>query len=258
MVDEGLGGGLGRRVPSDWRHLEEYPYRRLAPEIVDYVKRVMVLPYWHWSHDQGNEGACVGFGGSMVMAITNLIQRRDSVPQIKPFAVRYDPWWLWDRSKEIDEWPDTNPGDSEGTSVRASMDILRVRGHVQVANTFVGRSPDPKPAILNGIAANRWALTVDEMRTAISKALPVSIGVNWYSNFDSPSLKSYNEYWIGKGDLGRIRGGHCVAVFGADDDREAFKVKNSWGRDYPLVWMPYATMQRLINEDGEAAIITDR
>lgn len=250
--------GLGRRVPTDWRHTEEYPWRNLEPKTVSYVKRVMVLPYWHWSHDQGFEGACVGFGGSLVMAVTNLIQRRDSDPPIKPYAVRYDSWWLWDRSKEIDEWSDTNPGDSNGTSVRASMDILRTLGHVQVANTYTGRAIDPKPVITNGIAANRWAWTVDEMRTAVSQALPVSIGVNWYANFDSPREKRYNEYWIGEGDLGRIRGGHCVAVYGADDDRQAFRVKNSWGRSYPLVWLPYKTMQRLISEDGEAAIITDR
>ncbi len=41
---------------------------------------------------------------------------------------------------------------------------------------------------------------------------PVAIGVNWYSNFDRPQKDSRGDYWIGKGDLGRIRGGHCVCL----------------------------------------------
>jgi hypothetical protein len=35
-------------------------------------------------------------------------------------------------------------------------------------------------------------------------------------------------------------------------------VKNSWGRAYPLVWLPYAAMERLLKEDGEATLVTDR
>jgi C1A family cysteine protease len=195
----------------------------------------------------------------MMMAIVNLIQRRDNKPEpIRPFAVRYDSWWLWDRAKEIDYWPDTNPGDSNGTSVSAAMDVLRAQGHVQVPNTSNGRASDPSPLIINGIQMNRWAQTVDEMRTSIANGVPVSIGVNWYSNFDRPVEKSYNNFWIGEGSLGNIRGGHCVCVYGVSDKRQAFRVKNSWGRGYPLVWMPYSTMARLLNEDGEATIITDR
>ena len=39
------------------------------------------------------------------------------------------------------------------------------------------------------------------------------------------------------------------------------KLTNSWGRGYPLVWVPYDTLQRLldgIQYPGEATIITDR
>ena len=112
MFDDTIGGGLGRRVPTDWSHVDKYPFSAVAPITVANVERITQLPFWHWSHDQGSEGACEGFGNSMMMAIINLIQRRDSVPPIKPNTIRYDAWWLWDRAKEIDEWNDTNPGDS--------------------------------------------------------------------------------------------------------------------------------------------------
>ena len=49
-----------------------------------------------------------------------------------------------------------------------------------------------------------------------------------------------------------------MCLYGASDERQAFKLKNSWGPEYPLVWMPYDTLQRLIDEHGEVAIVTDR
>ena len=53
---------------------------------------------------------------------------------------RYDARWLWDWAKSTDEWPETNPGDDQGTSVRAACEILRARGHVPWKATFKGRS----------------------------------------------------------------------------------------------------------------------
>jgi hypothetical protein len=42
------------------------------------------------------------------------------------------------------------------------------------------------------------------------------------------------------------------------DRRGAFAFMNSWGPYYPPTWMPYSLMDRLIDEDGEAVVITDR
>ena len=45
----------------------------------------------------------------------------------------------------------------------------------------------------------------------------------------------------------------------ANDAAGAVRILNSWGRGYPhRVWMPDETLQRLIDEDGEVALITDR
>lgn len=247
-------GGLGRRFPPDTKHIDKYPMRALALDTVAVVNVVHRLPGWHWTHDQGSEGACVGFGTTMMAAIMNSNQRR--MLGTHPYTVRYDPWWLWDEAKSIDEWPETNPGDSQGTSVRAACEIARTKGLVRYKYTskllehVVGQGT---PTAEEGIAAYRWATTVDEMRTCIAAGNPISIGVNWYGNFDRPS-----KGWIGQGDLGPIRGGHCVCVYGASDKLQAFRVKNSWGRNYPQVWLPYATMERLLREEGEAAIVTDR
>ena len=245
---------LGRRVPTDWRHAEQYPLRLLIDDPThaltvppDGVEKGLGLPtYWNlW--DQGQEGACVGFGSSAMMGVTNTRQARLAGSSQ---TYRYAPFWLYRESQLVDEWGDTPP--AEGTSVRASCDILRTRGHRRVRYGVT----QPEEAV-HGIAANRWATTVDEMRAAIYGDCAVSIGVNWYSNFDAP-VTVYSELWIGKSSLGRVRGGHCVCIYRMSDRRQAFRLMNSWGKQYPPVWIPYDVMQRLLDEQGEAAVITDR
>jgi hypothetical protein len=148
---------------------------------------------WWAFYDQLRQGKCVGEGGSRMMSLMN--------------RKRYDPTWLWNRAKERDQWPDTNPGDDNGTSVHAAMDVLRTLGHV------VWGKKDPVPG--EGIAANRWATTADQVMSALQ----------------SPASER----------MGGVR------------------VLNSWGRSYPhRVWMPLETLQRLLDEDGEATVVTDR
>jgi hypothetical protein len=132
---------------------------------------------------------------------------------------RYDARWLWDWAKATDEWTQTNPGDDEGTSVRAACDILRSRGHVAWSDAYKGRSykqrDKEEPASGEGIGVYRWAKTVDEV--------------------------------------------HNILKSPANDAVGAVRILNSWGRGYPhRVWMPDETLQRLIDEDGEVALVTDR
>ncbi len=52
---------------------------------------------------------------------------------------------------------------------------------------------------------------------------------------------------------------HNVLKSPANDAVGAVRILNSWGRGYPhRVWMPDETLQRLIDEDGEVALVTDR
>jgi hypothetical protein len=226
---------LGRRIPSDFDHVEKYPLKASMLTVMPAVPvccgvnwytafdtpvkdkdgkwwiktknlgRIrgghcvcmppeMREPYtWYSFYNQGAEGACVGFGSSRMMSLLN--------------RERYDARWLWNEAKKIDEWPDTNPGDDNGTSVRAAMDILRTLGH----KTFGSLTPLAK----NGISANRWATNIDDL----------------FSVLQNDTYKKYG----------------------------AIPFYNSWGVSYPhKVWVPCETWQRLLNEDGEATMITDK
>ena len=107
----------------------------------------------------------------------------------------------------MDEWPDTNPGDDNGTSVKAAMDVLRARGHVIYQKA--------EPTLADGISANRWATHVDQVLGALQSPASERMG--------------------------------------------AVRILNSWGPSYPRrVWMPFETLQKLLDDEGEATVVTDR
>lgn len=229
---------MGRIIPSDWKHVEKYPLMAVMPKTVPSVEKALILPGYRGKYDQKREGACVGFASSWMMSILN---RRF-----------YDARWLWSKAKEVDEWPYTNPDDNNGTSVRAAMDVLRTQGHVRIY-----RKKIDQPSLAEGIRENRWATTVDQIRSVIAAGIPVTLGVNWYKNFYT-TVKKGNRYWIGLGDLGKVVSGHAVCIYRASDRLQAVGIVNSWGLSYPLVLMPYTVLERLLGEYGEATIVTDR
>lgn len=231
------------RIPlpeGDIEHLLKYPLRGAIPETVETAERTLRLPYtYRPKYDQGVEGACVGFAWSWAMSILN---RRF-----------YDARWLYREAQRVDEWPGEN---YDGTSVRAGGDVLRARGHRLQHN----HNHEHTEELVHGIDTFRWGKTADDVRTAIAHGNPVVLGVDWMSSFDEPE-EHKGEHWIGRGDLGRLRGGHAICVYGVSDRRQAVKLVNSWGKGWPLVWLPYETLDTLlqgISYPGEAAIPTDR
>lgn len=79
------------------------------------------------------------------------------------------------------------------------------------------------PAILDRKTPESWehvetyplsALRADEIKPS-----PVILGINWYDAFDTPEQDAEGRYWIVDGDLGSIRGGHCICVKSIQPDR---------------------------------------
>jgi hypothetical protein len=250
---------LGRRAPTDWRHYEKFPLTAAttpaAPTPVaigvnwyedfdtpvqkgsrswigldskqlgkvrgghcvclepgdqlngnhEVVRLLQDSQSWWDFYDQGREGACVGFGCSRMMSLLN--------------RKRYDARWLWDWAKSTDEWPETNPGDDNGTSVRAAAQVLKALGDVvwdpSYANDDWHAREAYKPDVAEGIKAFRWAKSVDDV--------------------------------------------HSVLANPRADELGAVPLLNSWGPGYPhRTYLPDAVLAKLIEEDGEIAVPTDR
>jgi hypothetical protein len=147
---------------------------------------------------------CVGFGISRMTTILN---------GGKLYLAR----WLWDKAKASDEWSDTNPGDDNGTSVRAGLDVLRTQGHVPWRSSYEPLQTDwskrdelaGSPG--EGIKVNRWATSTQDALNALG-----------YGSLDYVDiLNSWGLAWP-----------HVVR-------------------------MPATVLERLRQEDGEIGIVTD-
>jgi len=242
---------LGRFIPDDWQHVERYPLSALAEEERPTNSPVVIgvnwytefdkpekdaksgeffiakagkitkvrgghcvclepggtpdTDAWYSFYDQGHEGACVGFGWSRCMSIYN--------------GVEYSARWLWDSAKNRDEWPETKPGDENGTSVRAAAEVLNESGHVLWDEAYAAddwkKRAKYTPEAKQGIKAFRWAKTVDDVHAVLGNARADELG--------------------------------------------AVPLLNSWGPGYPhRVYLPDAVLAKLIDQEGEIAVPTDR
>lgn len=226
-----MSGPLGRRPPTDWVHVERFPlmaapvtpspvilginwYSVFDSPVLRSDGRYWIadgnlghirgghclcvkdsahpdLIGWWEFYDQGQEGACVGFGCSRAMSLLN--------------RTRYDGQWLYHTAQENDEWPGE---DYDGTSVRAGLDVLRAVGAKRSRSGLVLAG--------DGISEYRWATSVEMVHASIQSPLA--------------------------------------------DTLEAVPLLNSWGKNgYPhITWMPDTVLERVLAEDGEAGLITDR
>ena len=142
---------------------------------------------WWDFYDQGEEGACVGFG----------ISRLDVAAQ--PQALRR--LLALPRGQKVDEWPGE---DYDGTSVRAGLDILRKRGHCEIKSGAT--SPEE---IGEGIRANRWARSVDDVLATLgySGLDYVDVLNSWgrgYPHLTRMPAKVLERLWSEDGEVGLV------------------------------------------------------
>jgi hypothetical protein len=242
---------LGRLVPDDFAHLDRYPLAAMPQAAGSRPTPVVIGVNWYRSFSTpvrdddtgeywlgrtrrlgpiaGGHAVCLEPGESVDDASWWAFYDQGREGGCVGFAWSrcmslltkqiYAARWLWDRAKEADEWPDTRPGDDHGTSVRAAATVLRRQGHV----AWSGSMADDD-------VAQRASYTADPTDGPTR--------VRW-----ARSVREVHETL-----------GHADA-----DELEAVPVLNSWGPSYPRrVWMPDRVLERLIAEDGEIAVPTDR
>lgn len=175
-------GPLGRRIPTDFQHVEKYP---LTAALAVGTPGVLGLN-WHSSFDQpekigntwwigrGQNGLGLVRGGHAICCKPHGIDDRaawwsfydqgtqgacvgfsESRMMTLLTRRRYDATWLYDEAQIVDEYPDTPP--AEGTSVRAGFNILRTQGAKRVNGTMD-----------RGISTYRWATDWNDIRAVLA------------------------------------------------------------------------------------------
>lgn len=112
-----------------------------------------------------------------------------------------------------------------------------------------------KSASKHGYIKNgyNWCFSLNDVLYALSRIGPVQVGTRWYSNFDQP-IGAHAEVRI----AGQVEGGHSYELIGIDFEKKRVTAVNSWGLRYGnegRFTMSFATLERLLDEDGEAAVV---
>lgn len=175
--------------------------------------------------DQGNEGACVGFGWCHELGALPIMYATTNVYAFDYYAA----------ARKVDramgnKWP-------EGASVLAGAKVAKNAGMI---NEY------------------RWAFGLEDVIDTLIQKGPVVLGVNWYESMYQTGLTGLVKV------AGSIVGGHCITAVGYDPAHrvhgECIIWLNSWGPTYGQRGVGYikvADLGRLLAEGGEACIATD-
>jgi len=189
---------------------------------------------WELEHylDQGQEGACVGFGISHELLAT---PKDAPYPYVNNEYAKEQIYW---EAQKIDPWPGgAYPGASpfyEGTSVLAGVKIAKSIGWFD---------------------SYYWAFSLNDLMKGVSQEGPAVLGVNWYEGMMDTDAAGYIR------PTGSCIGGHCICAIGINKEDEYFTLHNSWGDcwgDDGRCRISFADMRRLLNENGEACFFVGR
>jgi C1A family cysteine protease len=163
--------------------------------------------------DQGQEGACVGFGWSCELAA-----RPSEVEDVTDAFARESIYWQAQRTDEYEggAYPGADPF-SEGSSVLAGAKVCQSLGF---------------------FSEYRWALTLEDLVLAVGYKGPAVIGIDWYEGMYDPDADGFIH------PAGQIVGGHCICIIGVhvelneggkiDPLRSWFLLQNSWGASWGM------------------------
>jgi hypothetical protein len=182
-------------------------------------------PFWF---NQGREGRCVEYGIVHEAGARPALVKAMLLEQILADKLIY-----WPAQRE-DQWPGGSyPGATpkyEGTSVLAGV----------------------KVAVRLGLYKEyRWAFGLDDLILAVGYKGPAILGVDWYEGMFDTDDKGFIHV------SGGIAGGHAILCNGVSVSKRAFRLHNSWGKDWGVngeAWLSFADMEKLLHDQGEACI----
>lgn len=196
---------------------KDYPAIRTAVTRPLFTK-IYDCPFWL---DQGEEGACVGFGHS---------HKSCAGPNVHP-KTESDAFALYRRAQQIDEWEGEN---YSGTSVLAGAKAAKEAGW---------------------ILEYRWCFSVEEILQTLCYIGPVVLGLWWYEGMWDTDAAGYI-----RPTGGRV-GGHCLLALGYDHENQRVLLHNSWGPGWGengRAWISVADLKQLFEvEDGEACVTVE-
>lgn len=211
-----------------------------------YRSHVDLSPYMPPPGQQGSQGSCVGWATAYAVKSYQEIKERHWVPG-RP-QTTFSPAFIYNQIHFS--------GCGNGSSIYDAMNLMADQG-VATWEDFPYSPQDcrAKPSTkarksaqaykIASFAKIDWTNLVEDSKAHLRAGIPVVIGMLLTSNF------YFYEGGVFDVALGRYEGGHAMAVVGYDDQLQAFKVINSWGRGWGMegyAWISYRIFDYLVTE----------
>ena len=213
------------RVLNVWNDPPDHRDRIYEPALVQIKSKIdnrdpkLVL-------DQGQEGACTGFG---LAAVINLLNKKRGKRNL-----RVSPHMLYEMAKKHDEWPgEAYVGSSCRGAIRGwknmgvcsdelwpyqanAPNILNIQRAIQARENTVG-------------AYYRLRPEISDYHAAINETGAVYVSARVHSGWSSPRPETVGQLPVIKPSDQRT-GGHAFAIIGYNT--KGFIVQNSWGKKW--------------------------
>jgi C1A family cysteine protease len=180
--------------------------------------------------DQGQQGSCVGWCTAYT-ARSQLYYKQASMTSYSPTTDEFSPAFVYDQIKVSDC--------NSGSYTTDALKLLKNQG-VCLFNSLVYTDKsctfpaDPTGSQLKAEAANykingynQVSITTSAIKAQLQSNNAVVVAGPVDINFErlgyNKVLKTYNN---------RPLGGHCYAVVGYDDNKQAFLIQNQWGTSW--------------------------
>lgn len=213
--------GLGRHVHHDPAN-EQHRALDRPPDRAEHPNQA-----WRstvvW--DQGNSSRCTAEAATGLLRTQPYASQFTGRAKFDEPAERQAAYLRW---QQYDPWHDT-PHD--GSSVDAPFQGLRAEGE---------------------ITEWRWLFGEGEVREWVTWYSPVVVGTIWRWDMFTPDADGFV---IPTGD---IAGGHAYRLVQYSDERDAYRIVNSWGRgwgDNGRAWIRAEHLDQLLRADGDAATL---
>lgn len=187
--------------------------------------------------DQGDLGACTAFAGT---GMREFLWRRDSKSKAPPPV--FSPLFLYYKEREMDG----DISEDGGSYGRTCVKVLRETGVcLESTDPYLPYDFKRAPTEAQLDEAQKYRAGgyhrlngVDDMKSCLASKYVFVVGFTVFESFERPGWT----YMPIPGKHEQVLGGHEVLFIGYDDEKSAFKVRNSWGSSWGMsgnFWFPY-------------------
>jgi len=201
--------------------------------------------------DQGRQNSCVGWATAYVLKsyqeqieFNHPLAQPDGSPNWNKV---FSPAYVYNQ---------LNNGRDGGITYIDALNLLSGQGVVPWAEMpYLSDDYRRKPSHAQRIKARPWridfwrqinVLDHKEIKAHLNAGYPVMVG----ALIDEGFFKARKGY-IWKNAKGKALGGHAFVLVGYDESKQAFKLINSWGKDWAdhgFGWIDYAWFPRVVRE----------